>query len=123
MTSARPPRVAILTVLALALNAAYALPARSVATLTARSCCAGHCHHTRSQTAANRCCHVPPSDGGQATLSPSPTQHLVLQAAAVAAAVAAGGSPIARQPFNSIAPPLCRTRSAPLFLVKRSLRC
>lgn len=124
MAAKRILRVALLSLIAFSLQAAYVAPARAIEALRAAHCCAARCHHAQSATTASRCCNVAQDGTDAATLSAtkasppsSATAPLLL------APMPLGGVHFATS--AGIAPHLALRAAlpaAPIYLLTRTLR-
>jgi len=116
----RAGRAALLAVLLLGtvgVEAVYAAPASSIATLRATACCAAKC--PKARRGAAECCQVSQVAQEPASFSkakPSPPPSVI--------ATATGRETIAARPGRTVfvAPREVFARPAPIFLIDRSLR-
>ena len=103
-----------------AVQAAYAIPSRTVRELRAAHCCATRCQHQhRTMTTAARCCGVERASAELATVSPSAKLHPTFLVGL--SCPASGGSVDATYVQTSgRSEPV--PRAGPVFLLVRSLR-
>ena len=117
MRAGRAVFLAVLLLGTVGVEAAYAAPASSIATLRATACCAAHCPHARRSAA--ECCQVSQVAQEPASFSkakPSPPLSVI--------ATAMGREAIPIRPGRAafVAPREVFARPAPIFLIDRSLR-
>jgi hypothetical protein len=116
------PLIAVASALSItvAVQAAYAVPSRTVRELRAAHCCATRCQHQNPaiETAA-RCCGVDRVSTELATLSPSAKLHPTFL---LALACPVSGDRLAGTYVQTSEPPDPVPRASPVFLLTRSLR-
>jgi hypothetical protein len=107
--------------LALVMLGAYVAPATAAAGLRAARCCAEHCAHPRSVSAASQCCQVVQDSFDVGAFSSSEhSQHF--RGLAVVAIVTTADLPARLISSRFISPDSRLSRAAPIFLETLSLR-
>ena len=115
----RSLRIAIALFAAVSFQEAYAAPKAAIAALRAAICCAGNCHHSRTQNGAAQCCQVPHVEDSAAVSKVRPLVPQLSLATLVApeSATTTAATAPAIDPTREVF-----TRPAPIFLLDRSLR-
>lgn len=121
MTRRRGILIAIILSVAVSVQAAYALPLSSIASLRAAVCCVQHCRHLGGNLGAAECCHVNRAAEDPASLSKSKPAGSPLAVAYAIPSWRSGVGP--SQPgVAGLAARDVFSRPAPIFLIERSLR-